>query len=164
MDSEPHSGTKVSDARRISELMRDLMNVFRARFEDEFRSAGVTLAQLRLLKAVEQQHDGSAASLARFCHVTPQTLHAMLTRAAREGWITRGNSDRNHRFVTAALTPEGKALLQHGIELKERTEAELWRGVPPEAVHAVRQTLELGLRNLEGTADVPQETAQHPNP
>ncbi len=164
MDAESENGTKVADARRISELMRDLMNVFRARFEDEFRTAGVTLAQLRLLKAVEQQHDGSAASLARFCHVTPQTLHTMLARAVREGWITRGNSDRNHRFVTATLTPEGKALLQHGIELKERTEAELWRGVPPDAVHAVRQALEAGLRNLQGGPNDLPEGSPHPSP
>ncbi len=163
MDSESAGTTKGADARRISELLRDLMNVFRARFEEEFRDTGVTLAQLRLLKAVQAQTERSAASIARDCHVTPQTLHTMLTRAVREGWITRGNSDRNHRFVTVALTPAGKALLQHGIELKERTESELWRGVSAEAVHAARRTLEAGLRNLEAKANEPPGSTPHPN-
>ena len=161
MDSE--SEAKKAEARRISEGIRDLLNAFRVRFEEEFRSTGVTLAQLRLLKAVDQHSEGSAASLARDCHVTPQTLHPMLTRAAREGWITRGNSDRNQRFVTAALTPQGRALLQQGNALKERTEAELWRGVPLSAVRAMRQTLEVGLRNLAGESGSTESGSKHPS-
>ena len=128
--------------------MRDLLGAYRVRFEDELRGTGVTLPQLRLLKAVEQQTEASAAAIARLCQVTPQTLHAMLARAVREGWIVRGSSHRNHRFVTAALTSQGKAILEHGTGLKERLDAELWRGVPASAMRAMRETLEAGLANL----------------
>ncbi|MBE7158052.1 MAG: MarR family transcriptional regulator, partial [Rhodospirillales bacterium] len=83
MDAEKKD--KRVEARRISEAMRDLLTVFRNRFEEEFRASGVTLAQLRLLKAVQRQKERSAASIARECHVTPQTLHTMLSRAVREG-------------------------------------------------------------------------------
>lgn len=153
---------KKAEARRCSEAMRDLLNAFRVQFEDGLRGSGVTLAQLRLLKAVEQHTEGSAASIARLCHVTPQTLHTMLSRAAREGWIVRGSSDRNHRFVTASLTAEGRAVLAQGIELKERIEADLWRDVPLEAMRALRQTLESGLRNLGSPTREPEEATRHP--
>jgi MarR family transcriptional regulator, organic hydroperoxide resistance regulator len=158
MDSDDDA--KQVEARRCSEVLRDLLATFRARFEDDWRETGVTLAQLRLLKAVEQQPEGSAASIARLCHVTPQTLQDMLARAVREGWITRGISERNHRFVTAALTPEGRALLQRGIALKERIEAEVWGETSLPQLRQVRKTLEAGLSRLAGAGE---ETHKHPS-
>jgi MarR family transcriptional regulator, organic hydroperoxide resistance regulator len=139
---------KRAEARRISEAMRDLLNIYRARFEYEFGKSGVSLPQLRMLKAVQHGAERSAASLARECHVTPQTLHTMLARAAREGWIARGSSGSNHRIVTATLTTAGEALLQQGSALKEATEAEMWADVPLKAVRQTRKTLEAGLQKL----------------
>ena len=163
MDAEKQSDRKVAEARRVSELMRDLIHVLRARFEDEFRDAGVTLAQLRLLKAVGQQSERSAASLARECHVTPQTLHTMLARAVREGWIVRGSSDRNHRFVTASLTPQGQALLQRGSVLREQTEAQMWEGTPAKVIRQTRRTLEAALANLDRKPSPPPVSGEpHP--
>ena len=155
---------KRSEARRCTEAMRNLFQGFRARFEEELRGTGVTLPQLRMLKAIEGQTEGSAAAIARVCHITPQTLQAMLTRAAREGWIVRGSSDRNHRFVTAALTPQGAAIVQQGTELRERIEAELWGDVPVASIKSVRELLELGLTNLQRASAEPNPPARHPRP
>src|SRR5579875_2960779 len=125
MDSSPKG--KKAEARRCTEALRDLFQAFRARFEEELRGTGVTLPQLRMLKMIEQERDSSSAAIARACHVTPQTLHAMLGRAVREGWIVRGSTDRNHRFVTASLTPAGQRIVGIGEALRERMQAELWR-------------------------------------
>ena len=61
--------------------MRELMIGYRSLLEDKLRGEGLTLPQLRLLKAVRLQGDVSAAALARTCMVTPQTLQAVLGRA-----------------------------------------------------------------------------------
>jgi DNA-binding MarR family transcriptional regulator len=142
------SRSKKEEARRCSEAMRDLLVGFRARLEEDLRGTGITLAQLRMLKAIEGQSEVSGASIARQCQITPQTLHSMLTRATREGWIVRGSSDRNHRIVTAALTPKGEAILQQAMGLKERIEAEIWHGVPLASMHVMRETIERGVANL----------------
>ncbi len=144
--------------------MRDLFQTLRARFEEEFRETGVTLAQLRMLKMVEGQQGASAAAIARACHVTPQTLHTMLARAAREGWIVRGSTDRNHRFVTASLTASGQAILQMGTSLRERLEDEMWRGASLAQMVTMRQGLESGLINLTRAAPAPAGEALHPKP
>ena len=161
MDSK--AAEKKLEARRCSEVMRDLVYALRGRFEEGLRGTGVTLAQLRLLKAVEQQSDASAASIARQCQVTPQTLHTMLSRAAREGWIVRGSSEQNHRFVTAALTPEGSAILERGGKLREELEDELWQGTSLERLREVREALEGGLGNLRRAEVSMQKTPPHPN-
>jgi MarR family transcriptional regulator, organic hydroperoxide resistance regulator len=162
MDSEHQR--KKAEARRCTEAMRDLFQAFRARFEEELRDTGVTLPQLRMLKMVEGQQGVSAAAIARACNVTPQTLHTMLARAAREGWIVRGSTDRNHRFVTASLTPSGQAILQIGTALRERLEDEMWRDASVAQIEAVRQGLESGLMNLAKTASAPEPEALHPKP
>ena len=155
---------KKAEARRCTEAMRDLFQSFRARFEEELRDTGVTLPQLRMLKMVEGQQGTSAAAIARACHVTPQTLHTMLARAAREGWIVRGSTESNHRFVTASLTPSGQAILQIGMQLRERLEAELWRDASLNDIVAVRNALESGLANLSQSRASPGGDPLHPKP
>ena len=126
--------SKQHEARRCTEAMRDLFLHFRAHFEEELRGTGVTLP-----------------------------LHAMLTRAVREGWIVRGTSDRNHRFVTAALTSKGKAIVRSGMALRERMEGELWKDIPVSALKNFREMLERGLANLERREREPGGASRHPN-
>ena len=83
--------------------------------------------------------------------MTPQTLQAMLTRAEREGWITRDISEVNHRILTASLTRKGEAALatrprRRGRDRREDLE-------PESRAHTLDQlnaTLEHGIANLRG--------------
>ena len=132
--------------------MRDLVFGFRAHLDNALRPTGVTLPQLRLLKAAAQQGDVSAASIARHCHVTPQTLQTMLVRATREGWIERGSSTSNSRIVTASLTARGEAILQEGLAVSARLSEQLWQGVPLTELKFFREMLEDCLARLNQSA------------
>ncbi|MGI4827509.1 MAG: MarR family winged helix-turn-helix transcriptional regulator [Janthinobacterium lividum] len=147
-DMTPLRNSRQTEARRCTETIRDLLLGYKARMEEELRKSGVTLPQIRMLKAVAQQNEASAASIARLCHITPQTLQSILTRATREGWIVRGSSPSNGRIVTASLTPRGEAILQQGLEAAGRIEAQIWSGIPLASMQAMRATLESGLVNL----------------
>ena len=140
---------KAAEARRCSENMRRLLASYRSMLEDALREKGLTLAQLRLLKAIREKSDVSAAALARTCMVTPQTLQAVLGRAVREGWIERGVSSRNRRFVTASLTLLGHSVLEIGLRMAVRTEERLWRGVKLGELQRLNKTLARGVANLE---------------
>jgi MarR family transcriptional regulator, organic hydroperoxide resistance regulator len=154
---------KSVSSRRVTDLLRDLTNALRLRFEEGLRGSAVTVPQLRMLKAIDSQPAGaSAASIARTCQVTPQTLHAMLNRAQREGWITRGSSERNHRFVTAALTEAGRAHLAAGSALRDKIEAEMWQNIPGQELEAARGTLERALSNLNHGTEGVESSARHP--
>ena len=146
----PSRNTRVLEARRAKEAMRDLLLVYRSRIEDVLRPTGVTLPQLRALYAIDQQDgDVSAATIARQCHVTPQTLQSILTRATREGWIVRGTSQRNGRIVTAALTPAGSEILRLAMAAAAEVDEQIWHGIPLKDMEAMRETIERGLRNLQ---------------
>ncbi len=138
-----------AEARRCTDAVRDLLLGYKAQLEDALRPTGVTLPQLRMLRAIDQQSNVSAATIARHCHVTPQTLQSILTRATREGWIVRGTSQANGRFLTASLTAKGQAILRQGTELAESIEEQIWSGVPLASMRSMRETLEAGLANLK---------------
>ncbi|SEG49900.1 DNA-binding transcriptional regulator, MarR family [Bryocella elongata] len=135
---------KAATTRRLTHAVRDLLLAYKATLEEAVRPHGLTLPQLRMLHAVSEQNEVSAATIARLCHVTPQTLQAMLTRAVREGWIVRGTTQRNHRILTVSLTPEGENLLAIGQKAAIEIEDRMWSGVPRKALEETIEILERG--------------------
>jgi DNA-binding MarR family transcriptional regulator len=136
------------ETRRCSENLRRLMTGFKSLLEHQIREEGLTLPQLRLLKAVQQQTGVSAATLARTCMVTPQTMQSILTRAVRERWIIRAKSSRNERILTASLTPLGEQVLERGIQMAARIEEQLWQSVSLTDLEMLNETLEVGVACL----------------
>jgi MarR family transcriptional regulator, organic hydroperoxide resistance regulator len=140
---------KHSEERRCSQNLGRIVKGYRALLEDSLREEGLTLPQLRLLKAINEQAGASAAALARTCYVTPQTMQSILTRAVREQWIVRGKSSGNNRIVTASLTPLGKAVLERGSQMSARIEETLWHGVDRSTLKQLNAILEAGIANLD---------------
>jgi DNA-binding MarR family transcriptional regulator len=122
---------------------------YRALLEDALRDESLTLPQLKLLKAIQEQTGASAAALARTCFVTPQTMQSILTRAVREQWIVRGKSVGNNRILTASLTALGEAVLERGSQMSARVEEILWRGIGNSTLQQLNEILEAGIANLE---------------
>ena len=143
----PKKRSSQDDAVRVC---AELMVRYRALLEDALRGEGLTLPQLRLLNAIKEQGSVSGASIARTCQVTPQTLQAMLTRAEREGWITRDISEMNHRVLTASLTRKGEEALASGLAAAAEIEEKIWTGVSATTLDQLNLTLEYGIANLRG--------------
>jgi MarR family transcriptional regulator, organic hydroperoxide resistance regulator len=151
----PKRSRKVSEKRRVSENLWRVVKGYRALLEDAVRDEGLTLPQLKLLKAIKAQTGASAAALARTCSVTPQTMQSILTRAVREQWIVRGKSVGNNRILTASLTPRGEAVLERGSQMSARIEEILWSGIGNATLQQLNQILEAGIANLETELNLP---------
>jgi DNA-binding MarR family transcriptional regulator len=149
---------KISEKRRCSENLGRMVKGYRALLEDALRDQNLTLPQLKLLKAIEEQSGASAAALARTCSVTPQTMQSILTRAVREQWIVRGKSVGNNRILTASLTPLGEAVLERGSQMAARIEDTLWRGISMATLQQLNEILEAGIANLELELNLPAGT------
>ncbi len=141
---------KAKLARQCTQAVRELLVGYRSLLEDALREEGLTLPQLRLLKAIQEHGGVSGATIARTCQVTPQTLQAMLARAERERWITRVILESNHRILTATLTKKGKAALARGLSAAAQIEEKIWAGVSASTLHQLNATLEHGIAHLHG--------------
>ena len=148
-NKESKAQRKAVEARTCTINMRRLTVGYRSLLEDMLRGEGLTLPQLRLLKAVREQADVSAAALARTCQVTPQTLQAVLARAVQAKWIVRGKSEKNERYVTATLTPLGESILETGMAMAARIEERIWKDVGLSDLKRLNEVLQAGIANLE---------------
>ena len=151
----PYRLEKAKLARRCTQSLRELLVGYRSLLEDTLPGEGLTLPQLRLLNAIKEHGGVSGATIARTCQVTPQTLQAMLTRAEREGWITRDISQVNHRILTASLTRKGEMALASGLAAAAEIEEKIWAGISVQTLDQLNLTLEHGIANLRG------ETSSH---
>lgn len=146
---------KGEAAKELRDNIRRLMNGFRGWVEGAMRPQGMTVPQLRLLFAVHKDPQGSSASIARQCMVTPQTLQAMMQRAVREGWLVRRPAEHNARILTAALTPKGQTLLDSALEAFGEFELEIWRDASTADLQAVNAMLGKALQRLERAESAP---------
>jgi DNA-binding MarR family transcriptional regulator len=147
---------RAASSRELTHAVRDMLLAYKGTLEEMVRPHGLTLPQLRMLNAVSEQNEVSAAAIARLCHVTPQTLQAILTRAVREGWIVRGTTQRNQRILTASLTPKGQSLLELGQQAAIEIEERMWGGVPRKTLEHVTEVLMQGISALLDSA--PRQT------
>jgi DNA-binding MarR family transcriptional regulator len=159
---------KKLESRRCSENLRRMMTGFKSLLEHHLREEGLTLPQLRLLKAVQQQTGVSAAALARTCLVTPQTMQSILTRAVRENWIIRAKSSRNERILTASLTPLGEDVLARGLQMAARIEELIWQDVSLGDLEELNRTLDEGVARLnqleqEANESIGSDPARQPS-
>ena len=138
--------------RRAAQMMKRIMIHFRGQMDEQLRPQGVTTAQVRMLKAIQDEPGESGAQLARYCYVTPQSAQALLKGLEDGGWITRSKDRVNDRILIAQLTPSGEGLLETAEKLARVIEKKLWHGVAAEDVATLNGVLEQCLGNLDEDA------------
>ncbi len=139
--------------RELSIGMKRLLTGYRTLLQAELEKEGITLAQLRMLNALHERAETSAAELARTCYITPQSMQAVVTRAEREGWITRSASPGNRRILSATLTKSGRVVLERGLALSAGIERQLWGGIKASELRAFNATLAKALVRLQESLD-----------
>ena len=136
-------------APEVLKLTRRMTTLFRERLEVQLRPLGVTAAQLQLLAALAKEPGTSGAHISRFCQVTPQTTHALLSTAEGHGWVRRSPHPENARMLLATLTPQGQRVFTRGKMLALRLQGRMLRTLTAGEVAHLETTLSQLIRNLE---------------
>ncbi len=150
---------RAGERRESSVGMKRLLIGYRTLMEESLEVEGVTVAQLRMLRALEEHPEIPAAELARTCYISPQSMQAVVTRAEREGWITRSAAPGNRRVLNATLTAQGKTVLERGSALAAEIEQDIWRDVKRSELQQLNATLAKGLLRLSERLQTRQKAA-----
>lgn len=149
---------RAAEQRESSLGLKRLLVGYRTLMESALENEGVTLAQLRMLRALEEHPEISAAALARTCYITPQSMQAVVKKAEREGWITRTAAPANRRVLKATLTEAGRRVLERGSSFATSIEHELWADVKRSELQQFNLTLQKALQRLQKSLDARQTT------
>lgn len=147
---------RAAEQRESSIGLKRLLIGYRTLMEEALESEGVTLAQLRMLRALEEHPELSAAELARTCYISPQSMQAVVTKAEREGWITRSAAVANRRVLQATLTPAGRRVLERGTAFAAGIERDMWAGVKLAELELFNTTLQKALARMQIRLDARQ--------
>jgi DNA-binding MarR family transcriptional regulator len=139
---------------RITQVKRVLLG-FRSLLDEELQPLGITAAQLRLLRAVQDAPGISGAKLADICSVTPQTGQQMMLRLESNGWITREKNPANERVLLAQLTKKGEKMLLQARVIAEAAHRKLWQGIDPAQLAIFDEALARSCENLKGLEGKP---------
>ena len=107
-------------------MVKQLELVVRSHLDELVKPAGITALQYTALTVLER-HDGlSAAQLARDSFVTAQSMADMIAILESRGLIERRRDVSDRRRLLVALTPAGRALLDHCREAVAEPESAMW--------------------------------------
>lgn len=137
---------------RFSLLHRAFMKQLNERLQEK-ELTGVqfgVLGQLRRLRrsGLEEinQRDLETAT-----HVTHPTMTEIIKRLEKQGFVRCEPSRRDRRFKSIRATEKAEALQKEMDELDGSIFQELCRGIPPEDVEKLTQTVDRMLENAFGT-------------
>ena len=110
--SDPSLPVPFQVERSIGFQLRRITTLLGAEVERCMEPLGLTDAQWKPLLRLLLDPPGTAAALARMCHLDAGGLTRLLDRLEAKGLCQRERSLEDRRVVNIALTPEGRAVAE----------------------------------------------------
>ena len=151
---------------QVLKLTKRMSMLFRERLDERLRPLGITTAQLQMLAALSDTAGPvgkSGAQISRYCQVTPQTTHALLSTAERLGWVARAPHPENAHTLVASLTPLGKRVFSRGRALAVTLQSQMLRSLSAAEVRQLEATLTTLIANLNDTRTEASPSRQRAN-
>ena len=133
----------------VLKLTKRMTMLFRDQLEERLRPIGVTSAQLQVLAVLIKEPGTSGAQISRYCHVTPQTTHALLATAEERGWVVRTPHPENAHTLLVTLTSQGRRVFARGRTIALHLQRQMLRTLSPAEIRSLEHTLAQLIANLE---------------
>lgn len=134
-------------------LMADHLMVQKA-LVSSVKDTGLTPGQPKILDYL-MYHDGAIQKdIAKFCHIEPASLTAILNGMESKGYVERRNSGKDRRSLHVYLTETGKRYSARLSREFAKIESEALKGLSEEEVRQLRDLLS---RVYENMSDIQKE-------
>jgi DNA-binding MarR family transcriptional regulator len=123
---------------------------------EELSAHGITYRQWEVLAWISMAGEQSQSALAERMSIEPPTLVGVLDRMERDGWIERVMADGDRRKKLVRPTARVEPLWLKMVACAHRVRAKAVRGLRPEQLAELRDTLATIRRNLEDVSPIPE--------
>ncbi|NSC21115.1 MarR family transcriptional regulator [Streptomyces albus subsp. chlorinus] len=144
-------GTPVSSIRIVTPLWR-LAKLFGDDRRRVLAQAGVDTATLDLLSVLRRAGEPYALTtreLAARSLITAGAISQRVSRAEREGLVTRRPGESRRRSVVVELTPLGHEVVESTVDQVLTREADLLTGLTPEQQNQLAELLRVLLQDVQ---------------
>jgi DNA-binding MarR family transcriptional regulator len=110
--------------------LRQTQHAVRTILDEGLAATGLTMPQYAVLAEIDQKGELSASDLAREIGMTAQTVNVLVQGLETSGLLSRSRHPTHGRILLANLTPAGRKVLKHGLEVALGVQDELLSCVP----------------------------------
>lgn len=136
----------------LDRLMR-LMRLIRSAWRDALADLDVTPVQNSVLRLIAGASGISSAELARRAHVSPQSMHTVVTELERRALVKLEPRPGHGRILDAHITEQGRALLGETDVLANALEERMIAGLDEDRRRQLLDLLHLCLASFEEPHD-----------
>lgn len=140
------SSANLPKLRRFSDSLPMLLLRARetamARFRPVLHAHGITEQQWRVLRALNDLGELTAAGLASECSILAPSMTRILRRLAARGWVTVQRSKRDQRELAVAISAAGQGFVDRIGPEVEQEYAKLQEQLHPERLAALYASLQ----------------------
>lgn len=144
--------------RSIGLQIRRITTLLGSEVDRRMEPLGLTNAQWKPLLRLLLGTPGTAAALARDCHVDAGGLTRLLDRLQAKGLCRRERSQQDRRVVQIALTPEGRAAAEQLPVILAGVQQQLLQGFGAQEEAQLRDYLARLHANAQALADRTPDT------
>ncbi len=147
-----HAASATPHARsRVAYLVYRVERRLRSRLDEVTRTRGLTTTEYVTLSVLRERDGMSCAQLARWAFVTPQAMNLVISALERRNLVKRRPDPSHRRVLRASVTAKGLRMLGDCDRSMDEIEADMLRGLPPDAVEELRTALVACAHALETT-------------
>ena len=145
--------------RRLSALVKEAQQAWRAAMDQALRQYGLTTAQYAILSTLEETPGLSGATLARRCAVTPQTANEIVMHLEAAGLVARQRG-ADARVLRIYLSAAGKTALDTCQQAVQAIDDQVASSLTAREQQVVRKGLHRCIQTLRSLSPQARRHAQ----
>ncbi|MDR2215695.1 MAG: MarR family transcriptional regulator [Nevskiaceae bacterium] len=138
----------MDKSQSIGLLLKDLSQLYAARFEQHARTLSLTLMHCKVLVHLERDEGVSQARLADLVSVDAMTIVRLIDRMEQAHLVERRADPGDRRTRRLFLTARARPILEQVWRLAAQVRAEMFSGVPRAQREIFLRVLETAHHNL----------------
>jgi MarR family transcriptional regulator, organic hydroperoxide resistance regulator len=147
VSSTSHSLQHEATVEHLRTTVHELFGAERRLRGRDQQQAGITNAQFRAVRLLDEVYEATAGELARTADLNPASVTAMLDQLELAGIVERRRSTRDRRVCMVSLTDDGRTMLHEKRDRSKQLWMERFADVPEDelqgAMRIMRELMEL---------------------
>lgn len=147
---------KLHKLRELDDVFRKLRRLINAEY-NRFNVHGLGMTEGKMVIILAQQGPQKASTMAELLRITSGAVTGISDRLIDLGFVERSRSEYDRRIVMLSVTDEGRKLVDHVMEMRERIMFKLYDGFELDDIEKATDIFIRMAANLDPKSEATEE-------